>query len=273
MVTSCGRSLDAAGEWPVQSPEDAGLDPVILCALDGDLDRTVVLGIHGVVVVRGGKLVYETYRPGDDRMLRVRLGVVPHDAATLHDVRSVTKSVVSLLIGIALDRGLIAGVDQPALAYLPDYAALRTDDNQRILLRHLLTMTSGLRWNEDLPYDDPKNSLRLMNEAADPYRYVLEQKLVHEPGKWWEYNSGNTMLLGAVLRHATGKELPDFAREATVRAARYHAGGVDRRPARPPAGRLGRPAPSAARHGQDRPAGPERRHLAGPPDRLGGLDR
>ena len=164
-------------------------------------------------MVRGGKLVYETYRPGEDRIPRP-LGVIPHDAGTLHDVRSVTKSVVSLLIGIALDRGLIAGVDQPALAYLPDYAALRTDDNQRILLRHLLTMTSGLRWNEDLPYDDPKNSLRLMNEAADPYRYVLEQKLVHEPGKWWEYNSGNTMLLGAVLRHATGKELPDFAREA-----------------------------------------------------------
>lgn len=216
LVTSCGRLLDAGGEWPIQSPENAGLDPAILCALDAALDSSAVPGVHAVVVIKDGALAYETYRPGDDRMLRERLGVVPHDAGTLHDVRSITKSVVSLLVGIAIDRGLLAGVDQPILACLPDYAALRTDDNQRILLRHVLTMTSGLRWREDLPYDDPKNSLRLMNEAADPYGYVLAQKLVHEPGTWWEYSSGNTMLLAAALRHATGKELPDFAREALL---------------------------------------------------------
>ena len=215
-ITSCGRPLDASGDWPVLSPEASGLDPTVLCALDGELDQSPVSDIHGVVVVRAGKLLYETYRPGEDRNFRTRLGVIPHDADTLHDIRSVTKSVVSVLVGIAVDRGLIAGVDQPMFAYLPDYAALRTGENQLILLRHLLTMTSGLRWNEDLPYDDPENSLRLMNEAADPYRYVLEQKLVHQPGTWWEYSSGNTMLLSAALRHASGKELPDFAREALL---------------------------------------------------------
>lgn len=235
-IRSCGRPLDAAGEWPVQSPEASGLDPAVLCALDGELDRAPISDIHGVVVVRAGKLLYETYRPGEDRILGVRLGVIPHDADTLHDIRSVTKSVVSLLVGIAVDRGLIAGVDDPMFAYLPDYAAQRTDDNQRILLRHLLTMTSGLRWDEDLPYADPKNSLARMNAAPDPYRYVLEQRLVHDPGSWWAYSSGNTMLLGAVLRQATGKELPEFAREALLAPLGItRVEWIDVEPARQPA--------------------------------------
>ena len=134
-------------------------------------------------------------------------------------------------------------------------------------------MTSGLRWNEDLAYDDPQNSLRLMNEAADPYRYALEQELVHQPGTWWEYSSGNTMLLGAALRHASGKELPDFAQEALLEPLGITHARVDRRRAGARAHRLGRPAAAAARHGEVRAAGPERRQLERSPDRLRGLDQ
>ena len=211
---SCGTVHGIADEWSLKSAEAAGLDPARLCALDGRLDERSVSDIHGLVVARAGALVYEAYRPGEDRVFAERLGVVPHDADTLHDIRSVTKSVTSLLVGIAVDRGLIEDIDRPVVDYLPEYADLRTADTQRIQLRHLLTMTSGLRWSEDLPYIDAKNSLRLMNEAPDPYRYVLALKPVHEPGSWWEYSSGNTMLLAAVLRNVTGQKLPDFAREA-----------------------------------------------------------
>ena len=167
-ATSCGRPLEAAGEWEVQSPEQTGLDPTVLCALHQKLDQSPEMNVHGVVVISGGKLVYETYRAGDDMQLGTPLGVVAHNAGTLHDVRSVSKNVVSLLIGIALDRGLIAGLDEPVLQLLPEYAALRTPEKDRIRLRHLLTMTSGLRWNEYVAYDDPANSVRLMNETDDP---------------------------------------------------------------------------------------------------------
>ena len=68
-----------------------------------------------------------------------------------------------------------------------------------------------------MAYDAPNNSLRLMNETDDPYRYVLEREIVHEPGTWWAYNSGNTMLLAAVLHKVTGKSLPDLARDDLFR--------------------------------------------------------
>jgi CubicO group peptidase (beta-lactamase class C family) len=212
-VTSCGRQLEALGEWEAQSPEQAGLDPAVLCELDAKLDRSSHMNVHGVVVVRGGKLVFETYRAGDDMMLSTPLGVVAHDAGTPHDVRSVSKSVVSLLFGMALDRGLIRSLDEPIFALLPEYVDLRTPGKDGIRLRHLLTMTSGLRWDEDMRYEDPRNSIRLMNESDDPYRYVLERELVHEPGTWWNYNSGNTMILAAVLHKVTGKEVSDLARD------------------------------------------------------------
>ena len=217
LAVSCGRPLESAGEWDVQSPEQAGLDPAVLCELGAKLDRSPEMNVHGVVVVRGGKLVYETYRTGDDMMLSTPLGVVAHDASTLHDVRSISKSVVSLLIGLALDRGLVAGLDQPVLQFLPEYAALHTPEKDRIQLRHLLTMTSGLRWKEYVPYEDATNSVRLMNESDDPYRYVLERETVHEPDTYWEYSSGSTMLLAAVLHKVTGKPLPDLARDELFR--------------------------------------------------------
>ena len=167
IVTSCGRPLETTGGWAAQSPEQAGLDRAVLCELDAKLNGSPHMNVHGVVIARGGKLVFETYRAGDDMMLSTPMGVVAHDAGTLHDVRSVSKNVVSLLIGMALDRGLIASLDEPVLRLLPEYAALGTPEKDRIQLRHLLTMTSGLRWNEYMPYEAPNNTLRLMNETDD----------------------------------------------------------------------------------------------------------
>jgi CubicO group peptidase (beta-lactamase class C family) len=75
-------------------------------------------------------------------------------------------------------------------------------------------MTPGYDWNEDTAWMDPYNTARAMHEAADPYRYILGREVVHEPDARWQYNSGATMLLGAVLKKATGKSLDEFAKEA-----------------------------------------------------------
>ena len=78
--------------------------------------------VHAVVVVRHGKLVFEAYAAGDDENWGEPLGNIPHDAATKHDMMSISKSVVSLLFGIAIERKLIAGTDTPVLAFFSEYA-------------------------------------------------------------------------------------------------------------------------------------------------------
>jgi CubicO group peptidase (beta-lactamase class C family) len=208
----CGVPSGAGDGWATATAEDANLDPEKLCALDRKLDQPD-LNVHGVVVVRGGKLVYEAYRAGEDYQLATNLGVVSYDASMQHDVRSVTKSVTSLLFGVALDRKLISSIDKPVFDFFPEHAALRTPEKERIQLRHLLTMTAGFDWNEKLPYTDRRNSEIQMIFAEDPYRFVLEQQVVAEPGKTWNYSGGSTQLLAGVIQKATGRALADFAKD------------------------------------------------------------
>ena len=169
--------------------------------------------IHAVVVVRHGKLVFEAYAAGADEDWNGPIGYVPHDAATKHGMMSISKSVVSLLFGIAIERKLIAGTDIPVLPFFSEYD-VKTPKWDKILLRHLLTMTPGIDWNEDTAWMDPYNTVRAMYEAADPYPYILGREVLHEPGAKWQYNTGATELLGAVLKKATGKPVDQFAKEA-----------------------------------------------------------
>ncbi len=133
---------------------------------------------------------------------------------TLHDVRSVTKSVVSMLFGIAVGDGLIRSLDTPILEYFPEYQDLRTTDRMKITLRHLLTMSSGFRWDETtFPYTDPRNSEIAMDIAADPFRYVLSQEIVHAPGEDFLYSGGDVALIGEVIARTAGKSLDAYAEE------------------------------------------------------------
>jgi CubicO group peptidase (beta-lactamase class C family) len=211
---SCGTPIATQSEWPTATPAQAGFDVTLLCSIDAMLDKSPERNVHAVVVVRHGKLVYETYRSGRDYRWWTDLGVVTHAAQMKHDMRSISKSVVSLLVGAALDRKLIASIDEPLLPVFHEAATLRTPQKDAITLRHVLTMRSGLAWDESLPYDDPRNSEHRMFGALNPYRFVLEQELAHEPGTRWNYSGGDTQLLSGILQRTTGKFLSDFAREA-----------------------------------------------------------
>ena len=212
VANSCGSPVEADAEWPTNTPEEAGLDGALLCSLNEKLDASPEMNVHAVGVVRGGKLVYENYRAGEDYKWGTKLGLTSYTPQMLHDVRSISKSVVSLLFGIALDRKLIASIDVPVFTYFPDYAALHTAEKDRIHLRHLLSMTSGLAWDEQLAYGDPENSVRKMVDSTNPYRFVLAQPILSAPGKKWNYSGGSTQLLAGVLQRSTGKWLADFAR-------------------------------------------------------------
>ena len=210
----CGAAGDDLGGLATSSLEEARLDPAVLCAMRESLDGRPEANVHAVVVLRNGRLVFETYRTGDDRNWGTRLGTVTYNPQMLHDVRSVSKSIVSLLIGIAIDRNLIASAKEPVFSYFPEYGAIKTTEKDAITLSDLLTMSAGLGANENVAWSSPSNTERQMYESADPYKTVLERKMWNKPGQVWNYNSGCTMLLAAVLQKATGKSLLAFAKEA-----------------------------------------------------------
>ena len=166
-----------------------------------------------MLISRNGKLVYERYFTGEDKAWATPLGRVTYNAGLKHDLRSITKSIASLLVGTAVDRGRIGDIDTPVLSFFPEYEDLRSPEKDRITIRHLLTMTAGLTWNESLPYSNPANSERRMIDAADQYRYVLEQPVARPAGVTYAYNGGLTALLGALLTKVSGRPIDQLAQE------------------------------------------------------------
>ena len=210
------RVKDEADDgWTVAAPEQEGLDPALICGIGPRLEALKEANAHGIVIARHGRLVYERYFVGNDWRLSMPLGDVNFEAATKHDVRSISKSVTSLLVGIAFDRGLLTDLDARAFSFFPEYEALRTPEKDRITLRHLLTMSSGLAWDETtVPFTDPSNTYSQMEVAPRADHYVLAQPLAARPGEVFNYNSGSAELLGLILRKVSGKRLDAFAKEA-----------------------------------------------------------
>ncbi|MEV4290246.1 serine hydrolase [Nonomuraea bangladeshensis] len=172
-------------------------------------------GFHGLVVMRGGEVVLERYGAGPDHRLGEPLGHVTFDRDTLHDLRSVSKSVVSLLYGIALGDGLVPEPGAGLMAQFPEYPDLAEDPGKaHLTIEHALTMTLGLDWNEDAPYTSPLNDEIAMELAPDRYRYVLERPVAEEAGKRWRYCGGATALLGGIIARGTGRPVEEYAAEA-----------------------------------------------------------
>src|SRR5215471_11943377 len=204
---ACGDPVSSSiDSWQVATPETVGLSKAALCPMVKWLAESKLDNVHAVLVVRHGKLVFEQYFAGDDEHLGRKVGAIAFGPTVRHDERSVSKSVVSLLTGIAIDRGWIKSIDAPVLPFFPEYASLSTPEKSRITIRDLLTMSSGLEWHEeDVPYTSPDNSEIVMDLSADPLRAALAPAMAAAPGKIWNYNSGSTELLGAILKKATGK--------------------------------------------------------------------
>jgi CubicO group peptidase (beta-lactamase class C family) len=209
----CGAPVALNDGWTVAAQTDVGLDPVKLCDLDSFIAQWPEANIHAVVVVRNGKLAMERYFKGADERFAEKVGVVQFGPEVIHDVRSISKSATSLLVGIALAEGKFPKLDSSVFDAFSDYADLRTPEKARITFRDLLTMSAGLRWNENLPFTDPLNNESNMIMAADPFRYILSQPVAYPPGTVYAYSGGATSLLGETLVRSTGRSLKDYARE------------------------------------------------------------
>ena len=199
------RPLSAAARLSPVAPADAGFAPDLEARLDKAIASKRVWNLHGVVVVRDDRLVLERYFQGEDNARGRPLGKVAFKPDTLHDMRSVSKGIVALLYGIALAQGKVPPPEAPLFASFPEYADLAgRDGRDRLTIHHALSMSMGTDWDEtSLPYTDPRNSEIAMDLAPDRYRYVLERRVVQEPGRKFTYCGGATALLGA--HHREGR--------------------------------------------------------------------
>jgi CubicO group peptidase (beta-lactamase class C family) len=152
----------------------------------------------GIVIAVGGKLVFEDYFWGYDR-------------ATPHQISSDTKSITSILAGIAADRNKISPTE-PVSTFFQDYPETPwVEENYPVNIGQIMSMTAGLDWNEDVPYQDPRNTAEGLLIAQDPIAYVLQRKLVEKPGTRFQYNSGLPNLVGDAVSRRIGQPFGDFA--------------------------------------------------------------
>lgn len=159
--------------------------------------------VGALLVARGDSLIAEHYFRG-----QTRDSVVP--------VYSVTKSVTSLLAGMAIADGRIQSVSEPLSGLFPDFGSLISADvrRERITLRDLLTMQAGIAWDEfAAPYDDPRNPVGRMLESPNWVGYVLAQPMSRPPGESFVYNSGVSVVLGEAVARAVGRPLREFAQQ------------------------------------------------------------
>lgn len=181
-------------EWPIGSPEQVGIDPKEIDSVIQYAKRSSILSM---AIIKDGTLVSEYYKDGKTE---TRLAV-----------NSITKSVTSLLIGIAIDQGYLKGIHEPIESFFPEYKdSFDSPDKRSITIEHLLNMTSGLHFPE---WTEWNFSLRPMKETKDWNQFVLNQPMDSKPGENWIYNTGGSQLLAAILKKTTGQSELDFANE------------------------------------------------------------
>ncbi|GIV81622.1 MAG: serine hydrolase [Anaerolineae bacterium] len=178
--------------WPEVTPADVDLDADLLEAAHHHL-REHVPHLDSLLVIRHGALAFERYMRG----------MTPDRP---HNLKSATKSVTSLLVGIALATGDLGGLDEPLGYILPElFTGIDDRAKREITIRDLLTMRSGLAW------DEYGASAIAMTASPDWVRYVLERPLAHPPGTHFNYSTGDTQLLAAALQRLTGMSLSEYA--------------------------------------------------------------
>lgn len=197
--------------WAVAAPEDAGFDAGALAKLTKRIRNNEFPNTHAVLIEHDGRLVYEQYFDGTDERWGAPLGRRTFTRDSLHDIRSVTKSVTATVVGIALGSSAKEALTNAIGPYFPNVKP--GAEYKKVTLEHLLTMTAGLDWNEmELPYTNKENDEIRMSQSDDPFQFVLRRPLREEPGSRWYYNGGLSQLLAGVVTHFTGQSLDRYAR-------------------------------------------------------------
>ncbi len=239
-ITAAQDTLWPTKGWAVSTLDAQGLSSRPLA----ELHAAIEAGAHGyidrLVVVRNGHLVMSERYDNDYREIsrgfKGDLGCGAdtcdgpsdvhqynyyhpdwhpfHQGRDVHSLQSVTKSIASTLIGMALGRGEIEDVDVPVLSFFAEYQLTQADDRLgRATLEDLLTMQLGMEWHEaDRPIDATNTTLQL--EMSDDWiQFTLDQPMETEPGAKWVYNSGASHLMSGIIKQATGRYIDEYAEE------------------------------------------------------------
>jgi CubicO group peptidase (beta-lactamase class C family) len=221
-------------DWPVARPAEAGMDAAVLAAFEADITAGKYGHVDGMLVIRHGRIVWErTWRrdygtiyakeAGEPSPLNASDPTGPYNyfnpwwhpwyrGGDLHSLQSVTKTITSVVIGAAVARGDFPDIDTPVLRWLDTTKVEHLDARKRrMTIRHLLTMTAGLDWNEGLPYTDPRNSAVQLEASRDWVAFTINRPMVEEPGRTFNYSSGVSALLAHVFRAATGRDIEEYA--------------------------------------------------------------
>lgn len=187
-------------DWAASSLREEGIDEKRITEMMNLILDDEIPDIHSIILIKNGKLVLEEYFNGYSREVK-------------HLTASVAKSITSILIGIALDKKLIKSIDENVYEFFPECKESGwIDKKYKITLKHVLTMTAGIDWDEiSLLHPHPQNPNTQMYKAEHPICYVLDKKQIMPPGKTWRYSSGLTLLLGGILKYTSNLYADEFA--------------------------------------------------------------
>lgn len=189
-------------DWRTCSPEAVGMDSQKLQQAI-EYAATPRFNTEGILVVKNGYIVGEGYFGAFKKKRR-------------HTSHSMAKSFTSTLIGIAIDKGLISGIDAKLCQYYEDWDCddADVDTRAKITIRHAMTLTTGLEWQENWSVWDPStNDALKMGASGQFYQYMSDREGLHEPGSKFYYSTGDPMLLSRVIQEATGMNAFEFAKQ------------------------------------------------------------
>ena len=186
--------------WETASLESVGINTQEIVKITNEiLTEERFENICSYLIVKNGKLVHEVYNPDYQRN-------------SIYALASITKTFTSTLIGIAIDKGFIKSEDSKLVDLLPEYAELFNDPRKKkIALKHIMSMSLGMDWVENVSYNHPRNSEHQMVDSEDWMYFVLKTPMKDEPGTQFLYNTGGIHLLSAVIKNATGMFANEFA--------------------------------------------------------------
>lgn len=189
--------------WRTCKPEDVGMNSDKLKELNDEILLLLELhiDINSVIIVRKGYIVAEQYYSGD------------YGRDSLHMIYSCTKSITSALLGIAIEQGYISSENAFIMPYFPEYKIENLSEGKNnITLKHMLTMSAGFEWNElNYLYGDERNTFNQWASSVDRVKFVLDRPMDDSPGERWNYNTGISHVLSAIIKKSTGMRTDSFA--------------------------------------------------------------
>ena len=228
------QNIYPAKEWTVSTPQAENIIPDSLAAIDRDITTGKYGYVDALFVTRNGKVIYDKeYKHDYAKIYGEQAKTVNglnyfgtnghynyysswwhpyYRRGDLHTLQSVTKTITSIIIGVAITNNEFPDINTPILNFFDTSKVQHIDARKKsVTIRHLLTMTAGFEWNENISYSDPRNDCMRMEASLDWIQFVIDKPMSEEPGTRFNYNSGASELLAYIFFKATGKDIEEYA--------------------------------------------------------------